>query len=117
MDNLFREQSKTIKIYPAIETITDPFKKTVSKTYLNPQPIKAIVTDVDFSRIQYKMPGITTERAKEIIIKKKYETLLKVSQKIKIDNVEYYGWKINGKLQYRIEGSYIRAYVYIKKET
>ena len=118
MDTVFKENSQTIRIYLANTTITDPFKKTKSVTYLNPLPIKAIVTDLGFSQIQWKMPGIVTDKAKEIIIESKREDLLKQSYKIQIDDEYYYGWKIHGRLQYRKEGTdYIKCYVYIKKES
>jgi len=115
MEIVFRETSRTIYLYPGLETVTDPFEKTVETTLLNPLPIKAIITDLTFTKIQYAMPGIETDKAKEIIIEKKYETLLKQSYKIKVDNDFYEGWQINSRLQYRIEGNYIRAYIYIKK--
>lgn len=120
MDNIclnefFREQGKTVRIYLATETIVDPYEKNVVETYLNPFPIKAIITDLIASQSQWKMSGIVTDKAKEIIIAKKYESLLLKSQKIKIGNDYYIGWRQNGRLQYRIEGNFLRAYVYIKK--
>ena len=115
MKKLFKEQSRTIKIYLATETLVDPYEKNVIETYLNPFPIKAIVTDLVASQSQWKMPGIVTDKAKEIIIEKKYESLFLKSRKIQIDNDYYVGWKQNGRLQYRIEEEYLRAYIYIKK--
>jgi len=117
MDNLFRDKSKYIRIYLAVETEIDPYEHTVESTMLNPLPVKAIVSDLNFSSIQWKIPGIITDKAKEIIIKKKRENLLKRSHKIEINGELYNGWRINGRLQYRIEGNYLRAYVYSKKES
>lgn len=116
MDKLFREQYQTIKIYIAKETIDDPYERNVSLTYLNPLPIKAIVSDVGFASAIWKMPGISAEKVKEIIIEKRYKSLLLKSQKIEIDDEYFYGYKINGKLQYRQEDEYLRCYVYFKKE-
>lgn len=115
MDIVFRETAKTIYMYPGLETETDPFEHTVETRLLNPLPIKAVITDLTFTKIHYAMPGIETDKAKEIIIQKKYETLLKQSYKIKVGNDFYEGWQINSRLQYRIEGNYLRAYIYIKK--
>lgn len=115
MENLFKEKSEYIRIYIGKETQQDPFEKNVEVTMQNPFPIKAIVTDLIASQMTWKMPGIEPNKAKEIIIKKKYENALKASQKLKIQGDFYYGWKINDKLQYRIEGDYLRAYVYYKK--
>ncbi len=117
MDELFKNHSQKIKIYLATETIDDPYEKNVSLTELNPIPIKAIVTDLTFAKVQYAMPGIITDKAKEIIVKKKYRSLLEKSYKIQIlgDTDYYEGWKSNSKMQIREEGNYLRCYIYIKK--
>lgn len=115
MDRLFREKSQPIRIYLATETIVDPFEKNTVETYLNPLPIKAIVTDLTFAKIQWAMPGIITDKAKEIIIEKKYESLLLKSSKIQVGSEYFEGWKQNGKLQYRVEQDYIRCYIYAKQ--
>ena len=115
MEELFREKSRTIRIYLGVEVETDPYEHTTETTMLNPLPIKAIVTDLTASSAQWKLAGIVVDKAKEIIIEKKYESLLLKSQKIKVDNDYYVGWRQNGRLQYRIEGDYLRVYIYIKK--
>lgn len=115
MDKLFREKAEHIRIYMGVESINDPFEKDVSVIMMNPIPIRAIVTDLVSSQMSWKIPGIEADKAKEIIIKKKYENTLKASQKLKIRNEYYEGWRKNGKLQYRQEGDYLRAYVYLKK--
>lgn len=117
MQDVFKENSEWIKIYMATETVDDPFEKNTIISELNPLPIKAIVTDLISSQIAWKLPGIITERAKEIYIEKKYKTLLEKSYKIKIkgDSDYYEGWKINGRLNYRTDGNYIRAYIYKKQ--
>ncbi len=115
MDILFREKSEKIRITLALEQETDPFEHTVDFTELPSLPISAIVTDLTTTKAQYAMPGIVTSKAKEIIIEKKYESLLLKSYKIKIRNDYFVGWRQNGKLQYRTEGDYLRAYVYIEK--
>ena len=115
MEKLFKEKSEHIRIYIGSESVLDPYEKDVEVTMLNPIPIRAIVTDLISSQMSWKIPGIEADKAKEILIKKKYENTLKASQKIKIRNEYYEGWRINGKLQYRQEGNYLRAYVYLKK--
>ena len=117
LNEFFDNVGKTIKIYLSTETIVDPYEKNVVETYLNPFPIKAIVTDLIASQAIWKMPGITTDKAKEIIIRKKFESLILKSSKIQIDGEDYLGWKQNGRLQYRIEGNFLRAYIYIKKSS
>ena len=113
--DLFREHSKTILVYLAKETIVDPFSKAVEKVYLNPIPIKAIVTDLTTTKVRYAIPGIETSKAKEIIIEKRHEELLLQSQKIDVDSISYIGWRVNGKMQYREEGNFLRVYIYTEK--
>ena len=117
MDELFENKAQYIRIYLGTETIICPYEKNVTETLVNPIPIKAIVTDVSPASSVWKMPGIISEKTKQILIKKKYEDMLKMSRKIQIDNEDYYGYKTNGRLNFVIEGDYIRAYIYIKKET
>ncbi len=117
MKNLFFDHSEPIGIIMARETLLDPFEKNVDFSQLNPLPIKAIVSDLTFAKVQWAMPGIVTDIAKEIIIEKKHEALLKLSYKILIDGQYYDGWKRNGQLQYRREGNFLRCYCYIKKDS
>lgn len=116
MEELFRENSQRILIYLAVPNIDDPFEKNEVLSDLPSLPIDAIVTDVTFAKIQWSMPGVATEQAKEIIIEKRHQSLIEQSYKIEIDGILYEGWKVNGKLQYKIEQNYMRAYIYSKKE-
>ena len=116
MNNIFKEHSQKILIYLATTVEQDPYEKNVEETYLNPLPIRAIVTDLIASQVAWKMPSINTDKAKEIIIEKKYRPLLELSYKIKIDDDYYQGWKTNGRLQIRQDQDYLRCYVYIKKD-
>ena len=115
LNSFFNEHAKTIRVYLSIETETDPFEHTTDQTELSSLPIKAITTDLIASQLKWKMPGINTEKAKQIIIKKKYRSLIEVSYKIKIDDDFYEGWKTNGRMQVREEGDFLRIYCYIKK--
>ena len=115
MDKLFKEEAKTIRITLAQEQELDPYEHNVKLIELPSLPIKAIITDLTASQSQWKMAGIVTDKAKEMIIEKRYESLLLKSKKIQVDNDYYVGWRQNGRLQYRIEGDYLRAYIYIKK--
>lgn len=115
MDRVFRDHSRPIRLYMSIETQVDPIEKNVTHTELNPLPIKAIVTDMVSSQIQWKMPGIVTEKAKEVITKKKYKNMIEQTYKIEIDEEFYEGWREYGRLQIREEQGYIRFNVYIRK--
>ena len=120
MDEIFEQHSKNIKIYIGKETVNDPYEKSVDITLLQPIPIEGIVTDLTATQAQYKMSGIVTDKAKEIIVKKVHRALLEMSQKILVegDNDYFNGWRNNGKMQIRetSDKNYIRVYIYVKKE-
>jgi len=115
LDDLFKQTAQTIFIYIALETETDPFEHTVSKTVFPPLPIKAIVNDLTSTQAKWKMTGIETNRAKEILIHKRDIGNLELSNKIEIDGIDFLGWRDNGQLQTRKEGDYYRCYVYTEK--
>lgn len=116
MQGLFRDQSQTIFIFPAKVSIKDPIKKDKYITYLNPIPIKAIVTDLIMSQIIYKLPGSEAKKAKELLIEERNNSLIEISYKIEIDSETYYAWKDNAgeNIQKRKEGDYYRILVYKK---
>lgn len=116
---IFEKEAKWIQIYMGTETIDDPFEKNVTKSFINPLSIRAIVTDLIASQVQWKMPGIKTQKAKDILVHKKDRTLLEQSQRIEFRNSDgitehYQGWRENGKMQIREEGEYLRVYIYSK---
>ncbi|KKN22919.1 hypothetical protein LCGC14_0910290 [marine sediment metagenome] len=115
MDRLFKEEEERIRIIIATEEVQDPYEKNIVFTELPSLPISAIVTDLAFAKIQYAMPGIVTDKAKEIITYKKYRSLIENSYRIKIGTEYYVGWKQNSKMQIREEGNFIRVYCYIQK--
>ncbi len=112
LKELFKHNAKTIKVYFAQEVLVDPYEDEKELKYLQPVGIKALVSDLTFAQAQYKLPGINAEKSKEIIVHKKYHSLIERSYKIEIDGEFYYSWKVNGKCQIRQEGDYIRLYVY-----
>ena len=113
MRELFKETSQRIKIYLGKETIIDPITKEKTKALFPPKYISAIVYDLTMAQAQWKLPGVSTNQIKTIIIERKWENLLLQCQKIQIDSVDYTGWKENGRLQYKTEGDYIRAHIYV----
>ena len=114
MKDLFREQSQIVWIHVAEEAIDDPYEKNVTHTEVMSLPIKAIITDLTATQINYKMIGILTANAKEIIIESKWKELIKQSYTIEVNDIQYIGWRQEGKLQYRIEQGYLRLYIYSK---
>lgn len=117
MDEFFKEMAQKIKVYLSVESVSDPYEKNVELTTLPSLPILAVVNDLSFSKIQWAMPAIFTDSAKEIYIHKRHETLIEQSYKIEIKNVLYDSWRINGRMQKKQEGDYIRIFIYHKKES
>ena len=114
LTDLFRDQQKQILLYMGIETVKDTYEKNVTMAYINPITINGIVSDMSSTRANYKMPGIMLSKAKEILIESRYLKTIEVTQKIRIsgDSDYYEGYRINGKLQYREEGDFIRLFIY-----
>lgn len=115
VDDIFKKEGEWIKVFTGVETIQDPFEKNVTKVYTNPLPILALVSDFTSTQAMWKMPGIKTNKVKEIYVKAKYQPLIELSQQIEIEGDMYEGWRENGKMQIRrMAGDIIRLYVYIK---
>ena len=115
MDKLFKEMSQCIRVYLSISTIIDPFEMNTTETISNPIPLRAIITDLTSTQMSWKSAGIIKSGGKEIVCKKSKKALLEMSEKIEIDGVDYEGWKTNSKMEYRVEGDYIRLYIYRKQ--
>jgi hypothetical protein len=115
MDELFREFAQKIKVYLSVVSIEDPYEKNESLSELPSLPIDAVVNDLSFAKVRWNMEGISTDSAKEIYIQKRHEKLLEQSYKVEIDGILYDAWKINGRMQKKQEGNYIRIYLYKKQ--
>jgi hypothetical protein len=112
LEEIFEQHAEWIRIYPATEIETNPREHTVTHVQLKNRNIEAIVTNLTFTQIQYKMPGISTSKAKEIVFKKKHKTLFEASYRIEIREEYFTGWRQNKRIQYKVIGDYIQAYVY-----
>lgn len=115
MKELFNEKSIKIRIYTAIEAIDDPYEQNVIITELPSLAISAIVTDISPTSAAWKMGGLETQKTKQIIIEKKYRSLLENSYKILVSGELFEGWRISGKMQMIEEGEYLTFYCYILK--
>ena len=84
--NLLKGEGKleTLHVYQSREVVDDPYEKTSTKTFLNPLPIKALVRSVSVEALKWAYYGNIPIGSKEIICEKKYLTLLKTADKIKI---------------------------------
>lgn len=118
LDEVFKSNAQCVRVYMGVETVDDPYEKNVTVRLLNPIPIKALVKDLVASQIGWKMPGIIAEKAKELIVDKKHRNLLEKSHKIELKEnnkcVSFEGWRVNGKMQIREEGDFLRVYIYSK---
>jgi len=117
MKELFKEKARNIKIIICKEEILDPIEKNTKKIPIMYIPIKAIVADLSFSKVQWVMPGVTVSKAKEIIIQRKDYNKINLSSSIFIENETYIGFKANGRFQYKEtdDKAYIRCFIYIKQ--
>jgi len=112
---LIKEIGQTLLVYLGVERSADPFEQNVTTTFISPIPIQAIVTDLTPTQVQWKMVGVTTNKAKEVIVPKSKRNLIEQSSKIVIDGDDYLGWRDSaGKMVIREIGDYIRIYCYSK---
>jgi hypothetical protein len=84
---------RTIWLYPARETVNDPYENTTHKCFLNPLPVKALIKTISPDALRWKFFGTLPIGTKEVIFENKYISLFKIADKIKIDNEFYKTWK------------------------
>lgn len=94
LKDLFRSESEKIKVYLRSQKTKsssyDPFRNTgytISRT--NPIIVKAIVRDIQPEKLIAKEMGLAIAGAKELLIQRKDVNLIRLAEKIEIDNTEY----------------------------
>jgi hypothetical protein len=112
---LIRQEGKKIYIYISKSVKQDPEEEDTKDICFNPCVITGLFNELTSSQMTWKTTGTAPTQGGEIVVDKKYRTMLECAFKIVIDSVTYVGWKDNqGKTQIRQEGNYIRHYVYRK---
>lgn len=93
--DLLKNEDKldTILIYPAQETVADPYEQNKTLTFLNPIAIKGLVNSLSFESLKWKYYSQIPMGSKQIICEKKWLNALKISDKIKIENNYYKTYK------------------------
>lgn len=93
--NLLRNegQLENVLVYPATETVNDPFAKTTDKAFLNPITIKALISSVGFSALKWKYFGQLPTGSIQIIVENKHKNLLLVADKIEYNSNFYRVYK------------------------
>ena len=83
---LLRDEGKliTIWLYPAKESVVDPYEKNKTLSFLNPISIKGLVQQLSQESLRWKFIGKIEEGSRQIICEKKYKNLFKIADKIKI---------------------------------
>lgn len=117
MDRFFKQNSKSILIYPVKERIDDYFEKNVTQTFLNPISVRAIVYQLTEEKLKWKMPRVQTTKACELLIEKNNENIIRLAGKIVIDSETYFGYKDdagNNISILSVDDNYIKILVYIK---
>lgn len=103
MSNFLRDLPKEkILVYVAIEVPDDYTEGTTDKTYLNPIPIEAVVTNLSESKTIWKTSGTVNDISWALLVDFRYKNLIDQSQKILVKNsYECYGVNSNSKIQYK----------------
>ena len=106
-----------VLIYPAVETIADPYEKNTVKGFLNPTTIKALVTPIGMSALRWKYYGTLPIGSVQVIIEPKYKNLLLLADKIKINNEYYHCHQDDSRnFQYIDRGYYVMAILVSKND-
>lgn len=89
---LLKNEGKLSKVlvYPGIETENDPVEHTTDISMLNPVPINALIQQISFEALRWKYFGQIPQDSIQILCELKHENLLKLADKIKVNN-NYYG--------------------------
>lgn len=89
---LLKNENKLTKVlvYPGVETVVDPYEKNREISFLNAVPIDALVQQISFEALRYKFFGQIPQDSIQILCELKHENLLKLADKIKVNN-NYYG--------------------------
>lgn len=96
---LLRNEKKLSKIlvYVSREIENDPYEHTKTLSFLNPATIEALVTPISFEALRWKYWAQMPLQSVQILCEPKYENLLKLSDKIVINNIEYKCYKDDNK--------------------
>lgn len=94
-DEVFRKQRKIALVFLRNSKVKndnyDPFRDTgYDQTNQNPLPVKALTKVLSPSSLTYHELGLVKAGALQIIVQNKDVTLIKNSEKILIDSLEYY---------------------------
>jgi hypothetical protein len=89
--SILKQEGKleTLLVYGAKETQVDPFEKNRTPTLMNPLPVKASISAINFSALKWKYYGQLPTGSIQIIVEKHYKTLLTTADKIKYKENSY----------------------------
>ena len=92
---ILEQQDKLTKviIYPAVETIADPYENNKTLSYLNPITIKAYVATIKPESLRWKYVGQLPSESVEILCEIKYDNLLRIADKTQIGDNYYKCYK------------------------
>lgn len=121
-DKIFREYSIKIAVYLKTQNTKgdnfDPFRNLGYEiTKQNPVWLQALIKDVAPNSLIYRQFGLTEAGAKQILIKKEDIPFIRLSEKITIDNINYYIYNdaVGNKLQiFELPFNYSKVIIFRK---
>lgn len=78
-----------VLVYLGVETINDPYEKTVDTVYMPALPIEAIVNRVSADAIHWKYYGNIPMKSIQVLAPVETESLFKTARKIEYDGEQY----------------------------
>jgi len=89
----FTERGSIVEIHLGRETELDPDEKSVQIDLIPPISVTALlVNNLSPSQLQWKMGGQYTKGGEVIIFEAHLRSTLELSQKLIIDEIDYYGY-------------------------
>lgn len=121
-DNLFKNHGKKVKVFlrgsKTEGSNFDPFRDTGHvKAQLNPIFIRAVLRTISANSLQIREMGLTESGAVYLLIRNSDVAFIKLSEKILIDDNEYYAYNdaIGNRLQiFPLQFGYSKVIVFRK---
>lgn len=93
--DILRSEGKLtkIKVFPATETVNDPYEQTTTKSFLNIVYVDALVQQISFEALRWKYYTTLPQDSIQIICELRHENLLKLADKIQVGDNYYKVYK------------------------
>jgi len=93
----FEGKLETLLCYAIHASVDDPYEQNKTTVYMNPLPVKAIVSEIGFSGLHWKYFGQLPTGSIQIVVDSKDKDILLTAGKIEYDEKFYTVYKDDSK--------------------